>query len=354
MPKRYLPSILHLSLLFGLVFGFSPALIVGQDAFQVHHVQAGETLFKIALRYGVDMNLLAEANNIFDLRRIYAGQELIIPGTDPGGSYTDDEVINALVASTPTIHVIQRGETFNSIAQQYGISPTQLLQANNIQNPNRILAGQTLNIWTAETGGASASTVADNEPSVVHVVQRGEYLSQIAARYEVSWPIIATANNLTVPDQLYAGQELIIPGARTNAVIDDMGILPVPASGPGASISSGKQIVVDLSDSRIYAYEDGVLKHNVLVSTGLPLTPTVLGDYNIYWKLDKQRMIGPGYNLPDVPWVMYFFQGYAIHGTYWHNNFGRPMSHGCVNLPTTDAAWFYQFGEVGTPVHVQG
>jgi lipoprotein-anchoring transpeptidase ErfK/SrfK len=50
---------------------------------------------------------------------------------------------------------------------------------------------------------------------------------------------------------------------------------------------------------------------------------------------------------------MYFFRDYGIHGTYWHNNFGVPMSHGCVNLPNHEAEWFYNFASVGTPVSVQ-
>jgi lipoprotein-anchoring transpeptidase ErfK/SrfK len=54
-----------------------------------------------------------------------------------------------------------------------------------------------------------------------------------------------------------------------------------------------------------------------------------------------------------VPYVMYFFEGYGLHGTYWHNNFGHPMSHGCVNLRTPDAKWFYNWAEIGTPVLVK-
>jgi lipoprotein-anchoring transpeptidase ErfK/SrfK len=50
---------------------------------------------------------------------------------------------------------------------------------------------------------------------------------------------------------------------------------------------------------------------------------------------------------------MYFYQGYALHGTYWHSNFGQPMSHGCVNMRTPDAEWLYQFAPVGTAVRVQ-
>jgi lipoprotein-anchoring transpeptidase ErfK/SrfK len=63
-------------------------------------------------------------------------------------------------------------------------------------------------------------------------------------------------------------------------------------------------------------------------------------------------MRGPDYYLPQVPWTMYFYQGYGIHGTYWHNNFGRRMSHGCVNLPIDQAEWFFNFASVGTPVRV--
>jgi lipoprotein-anchoring transpeptidase ErfK/SrfK len=61
-------------------------------------------------------------------------------------------------------------------------------------------------------------------------------------------------------------------------------------------------------------------------------------------------MSGPGYWLPNVPYVMYFFGAYAIHGTYWHNNFGRPMSHGCINLSTPAAAWLFSWASIGTPV----
>lgn len=62
------------------------------------------------------------------------------------------------------------------------------------------------------------------------------------------------------------------------------------------------------------------------------------------------RFSGNYYYLPGVPSVMYFYQGYAIHGTYWHHNFGQPMSHGCVNLTIEDAKWFYDWAEVGTTV----
>ena len=73
----------------------------------------------------------------------------------------------------------------------------------------------------------------------------------------------------------------------------------------------------------------------------------------VYLKYESQTMSGPGYNLPGVPYVLYFYKGYSLHGTYWHSNFGTPMSHGCVNMPTPEAQWLFNWAPVGTPVHVQ-
>ena len=123
-----------------------------------------------------------------------------------------------------------------------------------------------------------------------------------------------------------------------------------PAPAPPAD--APRWIDVDLTHQRLVAYEGDTPVHSVIVSTGLPGTPTVTGQYHIYVKYPSQLMYGPGYYLPDVPWVMYFYEGYGLHGTYWHNNFGHPMSHGCVNLPTPDAKWLYDWASVGTLVNV--
>lgn len=111
-------------------------------------------------------------------------------------------------------------------------------------------------------------------------------------------------------------------------------------------------IDVDLSEQRLYAYEGDVLVNSFIVSTGTWQTPTVTGSYKVWVKLRSAAMSGPGYYLPDVPYIMYFYGDYGIHGTYWHNNFGTPMSHGCVNLSTPDAEWVYNFSKVGTVVNV--
>ena len=125
------------------------------------------------------------------------------------------------------------------------------------------------------------------------------------------------------------------------------GELPVIATGP-----EEKWVEVDLSQQKSYAYVGKQIIHSFIVSTGTWDTPTVTGQYRIYVKYRAQDMSGPGYYLPNVPYVMYFYKGYGLHGTYWHNNFGTPMSHGCVNLQTDDAAWLYDWAEVGTQVIV--
>jgi lipoprotein-anchoring transpeptidase ErfK/SrfK len=114
----------------------------------------------------------------------------------------------------------------------------------------------------------------------------------------------------------------------------------------------GRWIDVNLSQQQVYAYEGNTLVNSFIVSTGLPDTPTVTGEFRIYVKVPLQDMSGPGYYLTDVPWVMFFYEDYGLHGTYWHNNFGTPMSRGCVNLTVEDAAWLYNWASVGTPVSV--
>jgi lipoprotein-anchoring transpeptidase ErfK/SrfK len=121
---------------------------------------------------------------------------------------------------------------------------------------------------------------------------------------------------------------------------------------PGVVGESEHWVDVDLSLQRVYAYEGDQLVRSFLVSTGTWLHPTIKGTYRIYVKYRYADMSGPGYYLPNVPYVMYFYKGYGLHGTYWHHNFGTPMSHGCVNLTIGDSAWMFGFASVGTVVNV--
>ena len=377
-------------ILISLLFTFYSLTVSAQDNQQVTHiVQPGENLFRIALRYGIDLQELSTANGIVDARSIYSGQELLIPGiTLPAveGENTSESTVveNPLVAAPPIVHVIQRGEILTQIAGQYGVTVEAVMQANGILDPNRIRVGDELQIWAssefleqqeaieaalsaaieAENTTESSTSATDSgiipvptEERVEYVVQAGEYLSQIANRFNVSWPALAEVNNITNPDTVYAGMTLLIPNGSDilseAASYTNYSTARPTATEPGPRIGIGREIVVVLSTQMTYAYEDGILQHSALASTGLPGSPTVQGDYKVWNKTRSQTMTGPGYALDNVEWVMYFYQGYGLHCTWWHNNFGQPMSHGCVNLTNEDAKWFYEFGSIGTPVHVR-
>jgi LysM repeat protein len=341
----------------------------------VHVVTYGDTLFRIALRYGVSVEAIIQANQLteWDGNNIKIGQQLVIPGL----SVPDDqgEVENPLVAGTPTTHTVQRGETLQIIARRYGITVDDLLRSNNIANPDVIFVGQSLNVWTTESVNAPAEEAAaapgaqlDLNGNVVprpeevvvtlptiqaeHIVQSGETLGRIAQSYGVSLADVMAMNNISNPDRVLVGQRLLIPGAGSQN-LDRTNQLQGPFAIPQPTVTQGKQIIVDLSDSRVYAFQDGVLVYTALGSMGLPATPTVQGEFEIYHRVRAQTMSGPGYSLPNVEWVQYFYQGYALHGAYWHSNWGQPMSHGCVNLSNSDAMWLYNFGEIGTPVSVR-
>ncbi|HEY5983674.1 MAG TPA: L,D-transpeptidase family protein [Anaerolineales bacterium] len=128
---------------------------------------------------------------------------------------------------------------------------------------------------------------------------------------------------------------------------------PTAVQPPPGDVSGGTHwIDVNLSQQMVYAYAGDTIVNSFLVSTGTYLTPTVTGKYKIWVKLRYSDMSGADYYLPNVPFIMYFYKDYGLHGTYWHSNFGTPMSHGCVNLSIPDAEWLYNFSSVGTVVNV--
>ncbi len=119
---------------------------------------------------------------------------------------------------------------------------------------------------------------------------------------------------------------------------------------PSGRTDLEKYVYVNLTEQRLYAYEHGYLANSFLISSGLPQTPTPPGEYNIIRKMYSHLYAGPDYYLPNTLYNMEFRRGYYLHGAYWHNNFGHPMSHGCINIEYSDAAWIYDWIDVGTTV----
>ena len=133
-----------------------------------------------------------------------------------------------------------------------------------------------------------------------------------------------------------------------------------------ASNNSNKYIEVDLTNQKTYTYENGQKLKEYMISSGKwGRTPT--GIFKIWIKIRSQKMEGGSdltndyYYLPNVPYIMFFYNnryakklGFSLHGTYWHNNFGMPMSHGCINMKTADAAELFGWAEIGTEVRIFG
>lgn len=180
--------------------------------------------------------------------------------------------------------------------------------------------------------------VSAQTSSGIYIVKRGDWLSKIAPRFGVSVSTLVMINKIRNPDLVFVGQRLKIP-AYTLA-------------------SSTGGVWVEISKQKLYLWQGEKIIFSCLVSTGTSRYPTPTGRFKVWGKFlyddmrggSKER--GDYYFLPQVPYVIYFYKDFAIHGTYWHGNFGQRMSHGCINLSTPDAKYLYQKLKIGDVVVV--
>jgi LysM repeat protein len=310
---------------------------------QVHVVQRGDTLWSIATRYGTTADAVAKANGLADANRIYAGQRLVIPAGSP--------VAGTAGTSAPATYTVRHGDTLAAIAYRHGTTVSSLAAANGLANPNYIYPGLRLRIPPSGNTPAAGSTPAGTSGQV-HVVQRGDTLSSIAARYGTTAASIAAANGLANPNYLYPGQRLRLPAGEAAAA---------PAIVPAPAANGGKRIVVDLSDQRMYVYQGGQLIWNWVVSTGRPGQQTAVGHWEVLNKLPNAYAYTWGLQMPY--WIGIYWAGHLQNGIHalpiqgdgqrlWEGYLGQPVSYGCVILSTEHAATLYNWAPVGTPVDI--
>lgn len=211
-----------LVMFFAVVILCLPAVAHAQQADPgviIHVVQRGETLFRIALNYGITVQEIASLNAIVDPSNIQVGQRLLVPGAMG---------LSSPIAQT---HVVQPGETLRSIAELYGLNMDDLVLLNSVVNPDSIYVGQVLNLTaviteiptvpvpTASVVEQSVSTVAS---ALIHTVQPAETLFRIATSYGLTVNDLATTNSISDPTLIYTGQQLIIPGIEAPQLALDL------------------------------------------------------------------------------------------------------------------------------------
>ncbi len=193
---------------------------------------------------------------------------------------------------------------------------------------------------------ANASSGPDEDAVTykVYVVKAGDTLGIISRKFNVPIATILKINKLKKAKRIYVGQKLKIPVPKKKSAPNETSNF----KGPNAP----KWIEVDLSRQRLFAHENGQVVFTTLISSGIAGHRTPIGTFRTWSKVRRQTMSGPGYSLPNVQWVMYFAGENAIHGAYWHHNFGHPMSHGCINATNKAARWLYNWAPLHTIVVV--
>ncbi len=327
-----------------------------------YRVRAGDSLSTIAKRYGISLAELARMNNLSPFRWLYTGQVLRVPGSAPGGQAVQNQPSQAGATNPNTggvqFYTVQAGDSLSIIAKRYGISLSQLARMNNLSPFRWLYTGQVLRVPAPEQPAppAPAPEVQPAPPPaevqpyrtevITHLVQQGEYLSQIADRYQIPAAVLARVNRLQNPNVVEVGQVLRIPPPHALELLEGSFARLHPSQYP---TQTERWVEVDLSEQLAVAYEGAIPIRAFVISTGIGNTPTVTGTFRIWAKVAMQDMSGGSrasgsyYHLKDVQNVQYFFKNYAFHGTYWHNNFGTPMSRGCVNLTEEDAAWLFDW-----------
>lgn len=176
-------------------------------------VQRGDTLREIADANGVTIRVLVEANGISNPDLIRVGQVLVIPGLDGGDSAGDP----APPPSSAT-YLVQRGDSLSKIAARLGVTIAALAEANDISNPDLIRVGAVLTVpggepATSSGGGDGGAGGPDVAGTSTYVVQRGDTLGRIAARFGISVSALAEANGISNPNLIFPGAQLLVSGS---------------------------------------------------------------------------------------------------------------------------------------------
>jgi len=218
-------------------------------------------------------------------------------------------------------------------------------------NNGRVL-GEFLAYDTDFIGGANVTTAdVDNDYEAEIITGTGQRGGPQVRAFKFWGKDMSV--NFRAYDEDFRGGIDVAAGDLDRGSTKEIVTIPGRVVGELATYPHYRYIEVDLSEQKLKYFEGGVKIDEYLISSG-SVGPTPQGTFKISRKRRSVLMAGPGYYLPGVPYVLSFLGPYTIHGTYWHSNFGTPMSHGCVNMYTPEAAILYEWAQVGDVVIVHG
>ncbi len=322
-------------------------------AYEEHIVQPGETLSQIARQYGTSVESLQELNGLPDANYVWYGQRLLVDTEETAAPARHRE-------KAFQTYTVQPGDTLFRLAGKHGISLTRLMTINGFTSEEWLSLGQELLVphalapapqpVSSVSDVQAATPIPEMQPGrtrlAVHTVQAGESLSDIAGRYGVNPGALARLNGLQNSSIPEPGRTLRMPSANSLELLEGMSHRLDRASYPTLT---ERWVEVDLNEQMAIAYEGARPVRAFVISSGVGNSPTVTGTYRIWVKIAMQdmrggsRAAGDSYHVTEVKNVQYFFEDYAFHGTYWHSNFGTPMSRGCINLTEDDAEWLFDW-----------
>ncbi len=411
-----------LALLMIVAPGFRPVMAAGlaQENGQTHVVRYGETLSEIAQSYGVDMDALMALNGITNPHAIYVGQSLRLPGalapkTQEMASRSQSEPARTngkpAFASLNRVYTVQAGDTLGWIALRYGVDINALIDLNHLDEGDgaRIAAGRQLLL------PATADDLRVSEPTRTYAVQPGDSLGLIAQSFDVSMELLQAVNRIRRPDEIYIGQELVIPGrtvagekaqvgpprrgflyhvvrpgetlselaqqfnstpqaiVKYNDLPDEMTVFsgleiripygppPIPQRKPPVPLS-GTRFLISISRQRCWILQGDKVQFEWKCSTGQGQWVTRTGTFPVKTKMEMAQ--SSAYRLDMPYWLGLYDVGdfeNGIHGIpivwetgqkLWDELVGQPATFGCAMLLDEDAARLFDLAYIGMPVHI--
>ncbi|RIK44961.1 MAG: hypothetical protein DCC57_16995 [Chloroflexi bacterium] len=327
---------------------------------QVYTVQTGDTLEQIALRFGVDVNSLRLLNRVESSAGLAAGDRLLLPATRqelappqpaPAGPGTDGPAAG---------YTVEAGDSLGVIAQAHGLTLAELMEANQIANPDAIYVGQRLALPTPTVETPETQTAEEPLPHQIgppragffyYTVKAGDTLSELARDFDSTVLALLEYNDLPDEQTVFRGLELKIP----------YGPPPLPDAAPPVP-RSGTRFVVSLSRQQCWVIQGEQLRYAWTCSTGYGEWITRTGTFAVQTKQEMAK--STAYQLDMPYWLgIYDVGAYenGIHGLpilwktgekIWSTQIGQPATFGCAMLDDDDAATLFDLAYLGMPVHI--